>query len=165
MIIVPYTRPHVATAAALTTAGSRWASRYVGGSNADYFDLLAELWTAADGFTIVEHDVIPDRSALVSLDECPHDWCACPYPYLYGQPFTGLGCTRFRRDLLLRQPDLMVAVAGMSDEWHPPKHWCRLDAWITNTLYARGERQCEDHPQVAHEMAQRGSSHGCYVIN
>jgi hypothetical protein len=166
VIVVPYTRPHEETSDAIAAAGfSPWVKRFVGGSDAAYFELLTELWAAGETFTIVEHDVIPNRDALVSLDDCSNVWCACPYPYLYGQPHVGLGCTRFRAELLTRHPDLMEVVAGMSDRTHPAKHWCRLDAWITNTLRGRGEHRCETHPQVEHAMAQRGSSHGCYVIN
>lgn len=164
VIRVPMTRWRPGVTRALDLTGRTWRPAWVNATDSDYFDLLAELWTAGDTFTIVEHDVIVTREALDSFDTCPGDWCASPYPYLWGEPHTGLGCARFRAAILTRHPDLMGVVAEMSDDKHPARHWCRLDAWITNTLTGRGESRCENHPPVAHEMAQRGSAHGCYVI-
>ena len=165
MIFVPHVNLTAATAAALDAAGRPWRAVDVSASVDEYWRLLYRLWLAGDEFAIVEHDIAPGVDALDSLDECLGDWCACPYLYVHGQPHAGLGCARFRTPLIGRHPDLMTVVAEMSDEGHPQRHWCRLDAWITNTLTRRGETRCEAHPAVYHAMADpQSSAHGCYHI-
>lgn len=164
-VILPYTKPHETTAAVLTATGMPWTAEWVGGSDRDYFDLLDRTWRNGGTFTVVEHDIVPTVEALKSLNECGNDWCACSYPYLYGERTAGLGCTRFRSALIVRHPDLFEVVATMTDAGHPPMHWCRLDAWTRQTLTTRGESRCEAHSQIEHVMAQRGSSHGCYFVD
>lgn len=164
MIVVPHVTLRAETRAALDASGHVWRGAYVGTDDAAYFRLLASLWAAGGTFTVVEHDIIPTREALDSLESCDAEWCASPYPYLYGELMFGLGCTRFRSGLIARHPDLFNVVAGMFDSGHPPMHWCRLDAWMFQTLMARGETRCESHSLVDHLTGRRGSSHGCYVI-
>lgn len=164
MIFVPHVQIKPDTRKALDAAAMPWQGVYVGDDDAAYFDLLAHLWATGDDFAIVEHDIVPTPEALESFASCEADWCACPYPYLYGELAHGLGCTRFRSAPMERHPDLFDVIALMADAGHPPKHWCRIDAWMFRTLTARGETRCENHPQVRHLMSQRGSAHGCYVI-
>lgn len=161
VIVVPYTVLTHETAMALDC---EWRGMYVGTDDAAYFRLLRDLWAAGETFTIVEHDIIPSREALASLDECGADWCACPYPYVWREVVAGLGCTRFRAPLMERQPDVFDVIAGMADGRHPPMHWCRLDAWLHVTLRDRGEPRCDRHPQVGHVNDGQSSAHGCYHI-
>lgn len=162
VIVVPWTQPHTQLADVLT--GRTHAAHWVGDADTAYFDLLAGLWAAGETFTVVEHDIVPTAAALDSLDACDADWCACLYPYVKGWVMAGLGCTRFRGAIMRRHPDLFEVVGGMSDETHPAMHWCRLDAWIRNTLMGRGERRCENHGQVGHVMSNPGASaHGCFT--
>lgn len=164
MITVPTTHINSAVAEALDATGREWRTEWVGGSDTAYYCLLRDLWAAGETFTLVEHDIVVTGEALDSLDECDSDWCACPYPYVNGWVFAGLGCTRFDAAIVRRHPDLMGVVADMSDDTHPPRHWCRLDAWISNELTRRGERRCETHPQVGHRMTNpRASAHGCFT--
>lgn len=152
-MIIPATR---------TPAWDGGEVRWLGDDEA-YWRLLADLWAAGETFTIVEHDISPTPDALASFDDCPGDWCACPYPYLNLRDPVGLGCVRFRTALMSRQPDLMEVVACMSDAAHPPKHWCRNDAWMTETLLQRGEPRCSSHPWVEHRVADEDSTgHGCW---
>lgn len=162
VIVVPHIGSYRTAEAALARRSSFAVD--VSDSDEDYFDLLARLWAAGETFTIVEHDIAVTADALDSLDACPSDWCACPYPYVNGWIIAGLGCARFRSGLLMRHPDLMAVVAGMHDETHPRKHWCRLDAWVHNSLIERGEKRCEAHPRVEHLMRdQHASAHGCFT--
>lgn len=159
MIVVPYTAAHEATAAALDATGRVWRAEWVGADDSAYWRLLAKLWGARESFTIVEHDIVPTGAALDSLDACGADWCACPYPYM-GTVYSGLGCTRFRRGVTASYPDVMDVIAGLSDKDHDPMHWCRIDAWLTEVLAARGMRRCEDHPRVAH--LSEHPTHSCF---
>lgn len=157
-VFCPYTEISPATRAALDSSGCEWIEAEVAG-DAGYWMLLDWLWQQGEDFAIVEHDVIPAAGALASFEACGNDWCSCPYPYLAGT-YAGLGCTRFRARIMATHPDLMEVVAGIStDENHPPKHWCRLDAYMRNALMQRGERQCVSHPEVGHPS--RSPSHGC----
>jgi hypothetical protein len=157
-VICPYTVIAPETRAALDASGYPWEARDVSGSESAYWELLAELWGAGEAFALVEHDVIPSAEVLASLGACQADWCAAPFPYVNGL-IAGLGCTRFRPGIITRNPDLLNVVALMSDEKHPPRHWCRLDAWTDLVLSRRGERRCRDHPQAGH--LGRSPSHGC----
>ena len=156
-VICPCTRIAPATRAALNASGYPWTEAEVTG-DAGYWMLLASLWRQGEAFAIVEHDVIPAAGALASFEACDADWCSCPYPYLAGT-YAGLGCARFRAAVMARHPDLMDVVAGMSNDSHPPMHWCTLDAWIRVVLIQRGERQCTAHPEAGHPSTS--PAHGC----
>jgi len=157
-VICPYTRISPATREALDSSGYAWEPHDVSGSDDAYWGVLAGLWAAGEDFAVVEHDIIPAPGALASFEACAHGWCSCPYPYLAGT-YAGLGCTRFRAGLIARQPDLMDVVATMSNDSHPPKSWCTLDAWIQVVLRQRGENMCTAHPEAGHPS--RSPSHGC----
>lgn len=157
-LVVPYTSLRPETAAALDATGRPWHPADVSGDDTAYFRLLSGLWAAGETFGIVEHDVTVSAEALDSLDGCPADWCSAPYPYVNGL-YPGLGCARFRAPLLARCPGVMAEVGVMSGEGHPPRHWCRLDAYLNSALTRRGERQCRDHPAVGHPAGR--ASHGC----
>lgn len=156
-VVVPYTSLRPETAAALTASGFPFEEIAVDGGDG-YHRLLSGLWEAGEAFTVVEHDVIVTAEALDSLDACAGEWCSCPHPYLSGF-YAGLGCARFRAPLLRRHPDVMAEVGLMSDEGHPPGHWCRQDGYMRAVLMRRGERQCAAHPEVGHPS--RSPAHGC----
>lgn len=130
------------------------------GVDRDYFDLLSAYWRSGETFCIVEHDIVVRPEALVEFEECPERWCAAPYRYV-GSTHYGLGCVRFDGSLLAAHPDVMDRVAVMCDPSHPPRHWCRLDAWISAVLYDRGERR-DGHAGMVEHLNQ-GVSHGCYT--
>ena len=58
--------------------------------------------------------------------------------------------------------DLIEAIGEHSDAKHPPRHWCRLDAWIFEELTRRGEHRHEHSRSkpLGHVGAQF-PSHGC----
>lgn len=152
-VVVPYTFELPDVRAALPDA--EW--RYVGGSDDAYWELLSELWRAGEGFTIVEHDIVPSTETLDELTTCGADWCACQYPFEATMLY-GLGATKFSADLTRRLPDTMDEVARGVNDWHPARHWCSLDAWLQQAL--RGRRiQMHAHGRVEH--LRPGRSHGC----
>jgi hypothetical protein len=128
------------------------------GEHSTYCGLLRRLWALHRTFAVVEHDIVVNPDTLDGLRDCPEPWCAAPYPFLSGTHL-GLGCVRFRDDLLTRYPDAMERVATMRDATHPPGHWCRLDAWLRNWLNEQGVQVHEHAGLVAHLDPR--SSHGC----
>jgi len=160
-LIVPYTSLRAETAAALTASGFPFEEIAVDGGGG-YHRLLSGLWEAGEAFAIVEQDIVVGPGTLPGLAACPRDWCSFGYPYMSGENYHGLGCVRFSAALLGRVPDAMERVGAMSDATHGPGHWCRLDAWLSLTLAASGEKRCEHLPPVRH--LHRYPSHGCVPV-
>lgn len=128
-IVVPYTHLRPEVVQAMADTGRRFTTVYVGTHDSAYWNLLSDLWAAGETFTIVEHDVLVTDRALSALDACPEVWCAHPVRYL-DDVYSGLGCTRFRAELIAQAPGAVERIARKSDRLHPPKHWCRLDWWL-----------------------------------
>lgn len=155
-IVVPFTRVEPRVCAAVGAAAD-----FVDVSSDDeaYWCLLADLWAAGESFTVVEHDIVVNETALASLSECESPWCACAYPYK-GVWLAGMGCTKFSASLMAAFPTAVERAGALSDPWHPRKHWCSLDMFLQVTLNEAGYRRCDVHPHVDHLKPGR-SSHGC----
>jgi hypothetical protein len=164
-IIVPFTRLRPETYLALEKTDYDYETEYVGISDDAYWTLLAKLWKAGEAFIIVEHDIVPTETALFQLAACDQDWCAWPYDY-FSQAY-GLACMKFEAELISRHPNLIEQIAQMSDTEHPPKHWCRLDAWLERTLWASGEplhrHIGEPLRHIRDEPGPAKPSHGCVL--
>jgi hypothetical protein len=147
-VVVPFT--HVSDETVKALRGFRAHYEDVSGSDTAYFDLLADLWADAQDFVIVEQDIVPTVGTLPSFVRCSSIWCSAGYKYLGSKTYLGLGCTRFRRELMLAHPDLMDAVALHKYEGHCLRHWCILDASMQRELWARRRHACADHALVGH---------------
>lgn len=158
-VIVPYTNLRSATRTALDQTG--YPIDYVNVSDGDdsYWELLDEAWQVGEDFAIVEQDIIVEPDTLESFEGCPQPWCAAGYPYLHGDSYHGLGCVRFRADLLAALPDLIIALGQLDFPNHGPKHWCTLDAGLQRLLAAHHYMVCVEHGQVRHPSRQ--PAHGC----
>lgn len=146
------------TRAALDASGMAYETIRMDGDGS-YFGLLSGLWSAGETFAVVEQDIVIEPGTMQALGACGSDWCAFPYGYFHTETYWGLGCVKFAAPLLARVPGAMDRVAVMSDETHPAKHWCRIDAWLSLVLGQAGERRCEHLPPVGH--LHRYPSHGC----
>jgi len=124
-----------------------------------YWRLWHELWEAAETVTVVEQDIVPTGDVFRSFDSCPEPWCAFGYPYHHFGEYAGTGCVRFRHELLKTTEGLIDRVGAMSDSKHPPRHWCRLDAWMQIQLRNAGYRIHVHQPAVEHLSTE--CSHGC----
>jgi hypothetical protein len=132
-------------------------------SDEGYWELLDACWSAGEEFIIVEQDIVVLPKTLDELELCPHDWCAAPYPYLDEPAAWGLGCTKFSDRIMARHPRIMEQVAMMSNEQHPPKHWCTLDAFVWKALTDAGETRHE-HGHVVGHIGSDKASHGCFEL-
>jgi hypothetical protein len=164
-VIRPYTRLHPEVTTALSSTG-QWEDWNVGYADDAYWHLFASLWARGETFCVVEHDVIVRDMALDELASCESDWCSFLVPYV-GLEYAGLACAKFTEALIARVPDALQAVAANpGDEDHPPKHWCRLDAWLQAALEEAGERKCIHGPPLQHLRDPSDEkirpSHGCW---
>ena len=124
-----------------------------------YWRLWRELWAAAEDVIVVEQDIVPNPDSFQQFEECRELWCAHAYPYSVFGLYAGTGCVRLRAELLASTPGLIDRVGLRSDDLHPAKHWCRLDAWMQNELHAAGHRMHRHEPAATH--LDPGNSHGC----
>lgn len=129
-----------------------------------YWELLRDLWAMGNPFVIVEQDIVINETTIDELKVCEFDWCAMPFPYRGNDRAYALACTRFSAALIARHPDLIEVIGERSDVKHPPRHWCRLDAWIFEELSRLGEIRHEHSRStpLGHIGAQL-PSHGCLV--
>ena len=148
-IVVPYTRVHPDTWAALWDLNPRYVD--TSGDVEAYWRLLCELWEARQAFLIVEHDNVPKPGALEAMWQCKEPWCAYPYPV--GTPWDTpcLGCSRFRPEIMAAFPDLMEKVGATfmglyEGERITGKHWNRMDMTISLWLIRRGHKM-HKHPE------------------
>lgn len=157
-IVVPYTRLHERAIRPLMDLrlGAQ-AFAYVGQDDEAYWRLLCELWADAEDFLIVEHDMELHAEVIPQLVACENDWCV--FPYSGSQPIwtrkrtdnpprtpvvfrCALGCTRFRRQLMLDEPQAIT---------HMRLHtWRRLDSQLASYLFQHGYKACEHEPHVIH---------------
>ena len=160
-VYVPYTRLCPETKKALDATKHSYTPINVSKSDETYWELLNSLWSKGETFAIVEHDIVIHKTALQELADCPRPWCAFPVPY-FSSNHVGLGCVKFGSDLIKRFPNALDEVALMFDSKHPPKHWCRLDAWLQTRVLPQAERHVHQ-PPLGH--VRSGSvikpSHGC----
>ena len=160
-VYVPFTEVHKDTLAALVASKCDYELVRVSGSDEAYWELLSDLWAKRETFTIVEHDVVIRPDTIDELANCSFDWCAFPIPYL-SSTHIGMGCVKFGVSLMQRFPDALDRVAPISDAKHPPKHWCRLDAWLQTRILPMQERH--NHTTVLGHIRSGDTispSHGC----
>lgn len=150
MILVPFTRLHPVTARLLNRyAPGHERARIDPADSEAYWRLLAEAWREPGDLLIVEQDVGIRAGVIEELSACREPWCGFPYA-IGAQLLVCLGCTRFTAELKAAEPDLLDAVGQDATGGLPARVWQRLDVRILDHLRARGHRQHEHHPGVAH---------------
>jgi hypothetical protein len=125
-----------------------------------YFELVAVFWAACQDFAIVEHDMELAHDELDAFERCPELWCAHSYEVFsgdlataYGGPF-GLGCVRFRAELLDKHPDAVMVAGEMNiHPVHPQRSYAVMDSTLTQVLRSRGEVPHQHFPNVRHHHA------------
>lgn len=111
-----------------------------------YGRLLTRLWHLGQGFTLLEHDVVPWPGALDLLAKCPELWCGHNYPFAPNTIRGALGCVKFSTEFIQAHPDL-PEVNNWSETF-----WAQLDgrvcAPVANILGSRTHHLHE--PAFAH---------------
>ena len=127
-----------------------------------YWELLRDLWTMGKSAIVVEQDIVVNETTIDELKICELDWCAMPFPYRGNERAYALACSKFSAALMARHPDLIEVIGTYRDAKHPPKHWCRLDAWIFDELTRRGEHRHEHtRARPLGHVGPQYPSHGC----
>lgn len=163
-VLFPFTKRPWQVLQALHCAAPGYEMFDVSGDDTAYWWLLHELWWKGESFVVVEHDVIVRPDSISELEQCPQPWCA--FEVKYGDGSTpGLGCAKFTAEAIAAAPDAMAKVATMSDDEHPPMHWCRLDWWLQHkVLPGFGLTQHRHGPPLEHVRDYDGKilpSHDC----
>jgi hypothetical protein len=123
-----------------------------------YFELLDRLWSdclyGREDLCLIEHDIVVHEDVFPEFEECSEPWCAFPYAMTnVVQP--GLGCTRFRHELIAAIPDAWGRVARHGNDRDvpdgmPSKHWLRCDVRLDAELMPLGYFPHVHDPQVEH---------------
>lgn len=160
-VIVPFTNLEPEVLNALHYTGFEWDAIDVSGSDTAYFELIKSLWENGSGWMNCEHDIVPHANSFQEFEDCPHAWCAYPYPYAVTNYYAGLGLCKITKQVIKRHPDAMDKVWKMTDPTHPINgHWCRCDGWLRAVLENEGERMHLHTPPVRH-LGNTWPSHGC----
>lgn len=157
-IVVPFTKLAPGVVDALEATGRSFDLAEMT-DDESYWRLLRDLWAEGDDFAIVEHDVRVHSTVFDELEACPFYWCAYPNEYINGINY-GMSCVRFRGELLWQAPWVMELVGAISDELHPPRHWCRLDMWLQRVALPQAHVQLHRHPIVVGH-SHIAPTHGC----
>ena len=113
-------------------------------SSTAYWSLLSDLWALGQDFAVIEHDVVISPGTIAGFEACPEPWCGCRS---VGGSMPFLQCTRFRRELTVAYPNLLLDI--------PPgrRHWDGLDmCFLPQLEELRGAsvHQHEDTPTRHH---------------
>ena len=116
-----------------------------------------------NSFIIVEHDIVVEPDSLKELELCASPWCSFRMEY-FVMGYPGLGCAKFTGNFIKSYPNAIDRVGSMSDPRHPPRHWCRVDGWLSQVLYGAGAEQHVHDTLLRHIRDEEGvpyPSHGC----
>lgn len=103
---------------------------------------------------LIEHDIVVHASVFLEFAKCQEVWCAFPYSMSnVVQP--GLGCTRFRKELILAEAGVWGAVSRHGNDREvpdglPSKHWLRCDVRLDAELMPKGYMPHVHWPEVEH---------------
>jgi hypothetical protein len=103
------------------------------GDDAGYWTAMHKWWEIGESFVVVEHDIVVRRDTIAELKDCDEPWCAWPVDYL-GGPYHGLGCMKFRAELMREVPGAIDRVGEFESTDHPRRHWCAIDARLQAVL-------------------------------
>lgn len=140
-----------------------------------YFQAVRTLWPQCGAehvdLCIVEHDIEVGPDTLERFYRCRNLWCAHSYEVywgniarLYGGAW-GMGCVRYRWQLMARWPDAVEQAGEMDLEvlgvgHHPRYSWQVFDStlshWLKGALGGAMTpplKVCEHHPPVTHHHA------------
>lgn len=127
-VIVGYTPKHLHrnTVEAILAQAPHAEFFDVSGKPDAYFEMFARVWSAAQDFLLIEHDIVIQPGTLAALDACPEPWCACPIGVEVkrsGRNEAYFQCNRWRAEVMLERPDVTEIPTQR-------RHWGTLDAFL-----------------------------------
>jgi hypothetical protein len=172
LVVVPYIRsgfrPEVFDALKDLPVGATLIPWQLEDEDYGYGRLLRSFWQKCgethQDLCIIEQDVLVFRAkhdgetdTIETFLSCPELWCAHSYRIFwgdlaetYGGPF-GLGCVRFRSQLMAAEPGLLMeALRRPEHHKFPAGHWMGLDSAVTSILKAKGYPWHQHRPAVRH---------------
>jgi len=166
VLLVPFvtTYPEEAVAAlqGWTTYGWALDVVHIGPEEHAYYEVLNDRWTicgmAGGDLLIVEGDIVVHDRTLDDFDTCPNAYCASVYwvgaSYQYG-----LGCTRFRAELIRAHPDLLRVAGQRTNDGVPIAYsWKRMDTRLYDEAKERG-LLISENPGTAHPCIHEPAVH------
>jgi hypothetical protein len=101
-------------------ADAEWV--YVGEDPHDYWRTLCSFWERGDDLTVIEHDIMCRPDVVEGFAACPKPWCLHKYSnHDAGDSeawMNALGCTRFRKEIVLAVPDAVSNIEPQWRDWH-----------------------------------------------
>ena len=144
-VVVPALERDCAAHRALATEGVEHEVVLMAGDR-DYSRLLTSLWADGEGFTIVEHDVVPFPGAISGLEDCDQPWCVHWFPFAKNAIRPALGCIHFSTELVSGNPHI--------DRHWGDSVWNELDGKVYPAITALCGSPHRHHPDVAHLKRQ-----------
>jgi hypothetical protein len=169
-VLVPATPSGLHPSVIPSILRSGWACQVIPmASVTSYWHALRGAWSACEDFAIVEHDIELRADELERFDFCAELWCAHSYEVYagdiataYGGPY-GLGCVRFRKELLEAWPDAVDDAGELNlHPVHPQRSYAVMDSTLTQILRARVGEPHLHTPAVIHHhhYVREGAFHG-----
>ncbi len=148
-VIVPAVEADCPAHRALSTEGIEHLTWLVA-EDTDYGKIVNHLWKQGEGFTIIEHDVVPWPGAVDGLERCTEPWCVHWFPLAPNAIRPAMGCVRFSTGLVQAHPDLC-------DEWEGAL-WNELDGKVYPTIIDAVGHPHRHRPDVAHLKSHVGQA-------
>lgn len=146
---------------------------YVAATRWGYWEAVKALWGTDDLVIVEQHKEIHDR-VMPEFAACPQPWCRFPHELINkGNWAEGIGCVRFRRELMQDVTPADVenyygscwecagdgTAGGFGIKPARPGCWRHLDGVLINLLRERGYQECIHQPGVRHWKVYHPEEH------
>lgn len=147
-VLIPFTARHIETLGG-APVDAVWVD--VSDGPTLYWECMAEYWARGDNLTVIEHDVVCRPDVISHFAECPELWCLHAYHNHSDQDSenwrNALGCTRFRKEMVLAVPDAVSSIPEQHRDW---RNLC--DGIGENLRAANFTHHWHQPPVVHHQM-------------
>lgn len=129
----------------------------VSGDHNAYWFTVRDRWNGQDSLLIIEQDIEFTPYEIVSVRDCPQDWCVFGYHHVTDNPAldgtildNGIGFTRFSAEMMKKVP-----VDQIPCNAEGTVHWTNLDARLLCAGFRYGFRP-HVHGRVEHHHYASG---------
>lgn len=166
-LLVPHTRLHPDTDAALTAHAPAAIRNVIGPELDAYWWWWAEQWDRCGwlgrALAVIEQDIVIGPEVVPRFTECPEPWCVHPFPGPAGKLLDrSMGCVRWSAELIRLHPDVPDVVGLVDDgDGVGPRDWRRLDIRVAQVLTDRGYTPHQHQPPVGHRHHYGSENQPC----